>query len=87
MPTETTSTKGLKAVAIVVAMLKQGMIALPLNTKVIDDKALQIKGTDVIVQNTLHLQVKCDFAAGPRDHGGTGNLFLQTQECNPYKLY
>ena len=29
------------------------------------------------------IQVKCDWRAGSRERGGTGNLFIQVAECNP----
>ncbi len=37
--------------------------------------------------NDLHTQVKCDFDGGRKELGGTGNLFLQVKEANPFKLY
>ena len=36
----------------------------------------------IVVNGKWRIQVKCDYDAGP---GGTGNLFLQTAECNPLK--
>lgn len=83
---EMTSTKGVKAVGIVADMLKRQLIKLPVSVSLIDDKDMQIKGTDIIIQSKLCLQVKCDFLAGERQYGGTGNLFLQTAECNPRRL-
>lgn len=85
--TMTTSTKGLLATNIVVALLRRNLIALPFSIDVTDDKALQISGTDILIHSKVRLQVKCDFNAGDRRLGGTGNLFLQTEECNPYRLY
>lgn len=83
---EETTTKGLKAVSIVVEMLKRQLIKLPIQYTLIDDKDMQIKGTDILIQSRLYLQVKCDFLAGEREFGGTGNLFLQIAECNPRRM-
>lgn len=82
-----TSKKGLLAVEIVVTMLKRGLVPLPINTKIITNEDLQIQGMDIIVHSQLTIQVKCDFAAGQKKLNGTGNLFFQVAECNPYKLY
>jgi hypothetical protein len=81
------TTKGLYAVQIVVAMLKKHLIALPLDIQQIDDMTLQIEGTDIIVQMKLRLQVKCDYCAGEKRYGGTGNLYLQIAECNPFQYH
>jgi len=83
---ELTSTKGAKAVSIVADMLKRQLVKLPLNISFIDKKDLQIRGHDILIWSKLTLQVKCDFLAGEREFGGTGNLFLQTAECNPRRL-
>lgn len=82
----TTSLKGASAVSIVAEMLKRQLIKLPVNVSLIDDKDMQIRGTDILIQSKLCLQVKCDFLAGERQFGGTGNLFLQTAECNPRRM-
>lgn len=86
---EDTSRKGLKATAITVAMLKRGLISLPINATVIDDKDLQVEGADIEVHSQLKIQVKCDYRAGDKKyhHNATGNLFFQTKECNPEKRY
>jgi hypothetical protein len=78
-----TGRKGQLAMEIVVAMLKRNLIPLPVRVKVVRDKRTQIKGTDLIVRSCYRLQVKCDYPAGEEEYGGTGNLFLQTEECNP----
>lgn len=83
---QTTTTKGLLAINIVVGMLKKSLINLPVKIDITDDLSIQIKGADIIVSSSLRLQVKCDYKAGDQLRGGTGNLFLQTEECNPYKL-
>ena len=74
------------AVSIVAEMLKRQLIKLPVNIALIDDKNMQIRGTDILIQSKLCLQVKCDYLAGERQFGGTGNIFLQTAECNPRRM-
>jgi len=83
----TTSTKGFMAMQIALQMLKLGIVPLPVQVDVSDDNAIQIAGTDILVNSELRIQVKCDLRGGEKRYGGTGNLFLQTHECNPYKLY
>lgn len=81
--TDTTTQKGDKAIRIVKNMIIRGMMpALKLNFKEITEKDLQIEGTDIIIHAKARIQVKCDYRGGK---GGTGNLFLQIQECNPFK--
>lgn len=82
-----TSTKGTIATSIVVALLKKDMVPLPVRLQHADSKALQISGTDIIVNASLHLQVKCDMPGGERRYGGSGNLFIQIAECNPYRRH
>lgn len=82
-----TGIKGTLAVEIVGGLLKKNLIPLPVQFKTIDDLVLQLKGTDIFINSSLHLQVKCDWRAGRKEYGGTGNLFLQTDECNPYKQF
>ena len=86
-PDMSTTTKGQLAVQITFDMLNQMLIPLPVNINIKNKKAIQIKGTDIIIDSKLRIQVKCDFNAGDKKYGGTGNVFLQTDECNPYKLY
>ncbi len=82
-----TSIKGKMAVSIVSAMLEAGLIPLPLASREISDFNLQILGHDIIVNTDLKIQVKCDFIAGHKQKGGSGNIFLQIAECNPFKRY
>ena len=82
-----TGTKGTLATGIVAEMMRRGLIPLPVAVDYADAKALQFSGTDIIVGSTLHIQVKLDFAGGSARYGGTGNLFLQTEECNPFRQY
>ena len=86
-PKARTTTKGIIATKIVSEMLKRQLIPLPMKVDVASDDALQISGTDIIIKANLKLQIKCDYNAGLRKYGGTGNVFLQTHECNPYRQY
>lgn len=82
-----TSTKGLLATEIVVDLLKRDMIPLPVKIDMADDKSIQISGTDILINSALRLQVKCDLPGGDKRYGGTGNLFIQIAECNPYQRH
>jgi|TARA_R110000824_G_C14859724_1_gene641039 hypothetical protein len=78
---QSTSEKGAHAVQVVQHLLGAGRF--PLWCGDVDeskDATIQIAGTDIVVAGRWRIQVKCDYDAGP---GGTGNLFLQTAECNP----
>ena len=81
--TDSTSVKGDKAMRVVMQMLKDRLIPIALDVSDITDEMMQLEGTDIIVQATARVQVKCDWRAGPRELGGTGNLFVQVAECNP----
>jgi hypothetical protein len=48
---------------------------------------MQFEGLDIVVATRVRIQVKLDFRGGERELGGTGNLFLQTAECNPTRSY
>lgn len=85
--TMSTTEKGDKAAHIVELALKSGLIALPAQPRLIEDMDLQIKGVDIIASIHARIQVKCDFNGGPKSLGGTGNLFLQIAEANPYKRH
>lgn len=50
--------------------------------EMVTDKKRQLAGIDI--ELSLHVQVKCDYNGGV---GGTGNLFIQTAECNPYGIH
>lgn len=84
---DNTSEKGRKAVLVVRQMLKRGLLPIDLKVEEIDDEAIQISGTDIIVSTKVKIQVKCDWKAGHRELGGTGNLFLQVAECNPLGMH
>ncbi len=84
---DSTSRKGAVAVAVVMAMLGRRLIPLPCVYDETDDKALQVQGQDILVNSSLRVQVKMDWDAGSRVHGGTGNVYLQVAECNPFRSY
>lgn len=88
--TDSTSVKGRKAVRLVVGMLKHGLFPFPALAEEITDEDLQISGADILIkagvvakEGTI-IQVKCDLKGGEAELGGTGNLFLQVSECNPF---
>lgn len=83
----TTSEKGMRAAQVVHAMLLRNLIPLPVRVDPTDNKALQVSGTDFLINASLRLQAKCDFRAGSANHGGSGNVFMQVAECNPYKRF
>lgn len=86
----TTSEKGDRAVEIVNDCLKCGRFPLWLEGDFVTEKEIQITGTDIIVKGTWKIEVKCDFKASLKKNNPhvqcTGNLYLQTAECNPHKL-
>ena len=80
--------KGCAAVDVVRKMLIMGMIPLPHIAKEVCEKDLQLSGCDIItISHELRIQVKCDYKGGDKHLGGTGNLFLQTKECNPFGIH
>lgn len=84
---ESASSKGEKATLLVKRALSAGLIPISLSSEEVLDEKLQINGTDLIVSSTLQIQVKCDYKGGDSRLGGTGNLFLQTAECNPFQQH
>lgn len=90
---ESTTEKGRKAVVLVKMMLKRGLMPIPTESEVVEEKDIQISGTDIYVranklkERDVHIQVKCDYDGGRKELGGTGNLFLQVREINPLGLY
>jgi len=83
---DTTTVKGVKAVRLVVGMLKAGLFPLPGLPEENIDRLIQINGTDItveIMQRIVRIQVKCDYPGGEKRFGGTGRLFLQIAEINP----
>lgn len=84
--TDTTTTKGLRAVQIVTRMAHDGLIALALEGNVVETHKEQVAGLDLLVWGKHKIQVKCDLPGG-LGKGYTGNLFLQYAECNPQRRY
>lgn len=82
-----TSKKGERAVAIVSAFLKAGRFPLWLEGEFIQEKDIQITGTDMRVRGLWNIEVKCDFRAsdeyGKPHPRCTGCLYLQILERNP----
>ena len=87
---DTLSSKGHKAEKLILQMLKRGLFPVPALPDTVTDKDIQIRGADIIIKagkltrDDIVIQVKCDYRGGERSDGGTGNLFLQTEECNPF---
>jgi len=79
---EDTTIKGQLAVAIFMDTMYQAHGTL-LPMCEVTDMAAQIEGTDIRIDGK-RIQVKCDYPGG-RKPNGTGNLFLQTHECNPFR--
>jgi len=80
--------KGRAATDIVCGMLTKGIIPLPHIAKEVCEKDLQLSGCDIItISQELRIQVKCDYKGGDKHLGGSGNLFLQTKECNPFGIH
>jgi len=77
---DSTSAKGNKAVFCVKEMLKINLIPFAFRVEEVSDRTMQIQGTDILVSAKYRIQVKCDWKIGQ-----TGNIYLQTQECNPLK--
>lgn len=78
------SQKGDQAAQVVCEMLRRGLIPSLFETRGVTELGLQLDGVDITVDARCSIQVKYDEAAGPREWGGTGNLFLQIAESNPY---
>lgn len=81
-----TSERGEKAVKCVCGAIKRGLFPFWLDGQEDRRENIQIKGTDIVIFARKKIQVKCDFTAGPKHFGGSGNLFLQTSERNPLKM-
>lgn len=78
---DSTSVKGQKAANVVEKMIRVGWFSLAVMPIVSEDTNIQRDGIDIIVVGTWRIQVKCDYDAG---ENGTGNLFLQVAERNPF---
>jgi len=87
----TTSNKGMAAQNVIIDSIKNRTFPFPDSMFVIDevcDENIQVKGIDLVIVPTIgKIESKCDLRGGHKEFGGTGNLFLQTCEINPLKLY
>jgi len=81
------SERGKMAVAAVKCAILANKFPLWVCGYTTNDKDLDIQGTDIIVDTQRHIQVKYDWLSCPRSKGGSGNLYIQTHECNPLKIY
>jgi len=79
---DNTSVKGQKAVAVVRSMQIMNKLPIPITITEVRNEDMQIAGVDLATR-LVTIQVKCDFDCGDKGKKGTGNLFLQTHECNP----
>ena len=84
---DNTAVKGEKAVHVVQQLIRHGLFPIDIKPEIVQDAEMQIEGTDILVDMQVRIQVKCDYRGGPKSFGGTGNLFLQTHECNPLKSH
>lgn len=82
-----TSERGKQAVVVVNRIIKIGRFPLWCDPIIIEDVKIDISGTDMLVVGKWKIQVKCDYDAGYKKDGGTGNLYIQTHERNPFKNY
>lgn len=89
LETDDVSTKGDKALRLTIAVLRAGKFPLILYdvSESVENRQLQQEGADIIVTVSARIQVKCDYRGGERVRGGTGFLFLQVAECNPYRQH
>jgi hypothetical protein len=87
-PDDPPNVKGEKAVRVAEHLLRMGRFPLwiPDATESTDPN-IQRSGTDILLCGGWKIQVKCDYFAGPKKRGGTGNLFLQIAEINPLRLF
>jgi hypothetical protein len=83
--TMTLTEKGNLAVSVIEKLLKDGRFPLWIDPIYCEGKDIQISGTDIVVKGTWKIQVKCDARCGEKELGGTGNIFLQVAERNPFK--
>lgn len=82
--------KGIWAVGIAKRAIEHNVIFFKYIVKEESNVVKQIQGQDLlIVNNEIKAQVKCDYRACLKANNsfGTGNLFIQTWECNPTKQF
>lgn len=78
---------GKKAEEFVIEVANAGILRYESKSVSINNVGLQRKGYDLKVSSDWNVQVKLDFKGGARDKGGTGNLFIQVEECNPEGIH
>lgn len=83
-PELNTSEKGKLAVQCVIDCMKIGRFPFWIDASEDERQNVQIGGTDIVVFCRKKIQVKCDWKCGEKPNG-TGNLFLQSAERNPFK--
>jgi len=82
-----TTRKGEVATKLVRHMLRHGKLAIPFQSLEVTDRKIQIDGTDLIINCSIRIQVKCDWRGGDHSDTSTGNLFLQVAERNPFNRH
>ena len=86
-PRMSTSQKGQWAQDMCCQLLNQGRFPFWFEGSLIDNRELQIQGMDIVVNVQTRIQVKCDARCGRREFGGTGNIYIETHECNPLRRW
>lgn len=91
-PDSSERNKGIWAVGVARKSIENNIVTFEssIKTQEIHTLVEQINGKDIlVVNNKISVQVKCDLRACFKNHHqkGTGNLFIQTHECNPTKQY
>jgi hypothetical protein len=81
--------KGSKAHSLCYAMLGNGSLPLSMDISnvVMDSSNWQIRGVDITMHSKINIQVKCDYFGGDSNLGGTGHLYIQTHERNPFDIH
>lgn len=77
-----TTEKGNWAVKCITELIIKGRFPFWIEAKRNNNITIDIEGTDILIVMDQRIQVKCDYPAYR-----TGNLFIQTYEKNPFKLY
>lgn len=78
--------KGSAAMAVVIRAIRWGILPLPLVCKEIVSIREQRNGGDIRFETGV-VQVKCDYRGGPKTLGGTGHLYIQVAESNPFHIF
>lgn len=75
-----TSTKRMWSEMLVRRMFERGHLTLLPTATMETSRAKQLAGHDIRIQLDCTVQVKCDWDGGAN---GSGNLYIETAECNP----